>query len=188
MGDSRRVGGSGRRTGRQRQFVPLTRAAKLNSEEAGRAGGRLYAQSWEHWWRTRYIPPLCCKDYAASSEQHDAPFAGTLLSSTSLLPAHSRACLWQGKMPKCSCFRPANCCPRAQVLPAAVSSRAAGSAQCAGQRWGCRMHRLWEGAGTYRDPGNYKLLCFHSCSDEVLGQVVCKHSSWFHSWLKTRDA
>lgn len=168
--------------GRQTAAIhALNKSSDTNSEEAGRAGGWLYAQSWEHWWISRYIPPLCCKDYAASSEQNDAPFAGILLSSTPLLPEHNSSLSVAGKVAKMQLSQDRDCCLcGAGAGWSFVQPRAAGIAHCTGE------HRIWEGVGTYRVSGKNKLL--RCLMDEVLSQVVCKHYSWFHSWLKTWDA
>lgn len=54
------------------------------------------AQAWEGWYMTGFISPLCCEGCRGSSEQNDAPFAGTLFP----FPEHNSSVPIAGKAAK----------------------------------------------------------------------------------------
>lgn len=107
-----------------------------------------------------------------------------------LLPEHNSSLSVAGKVAKIqlsqdSWLLPARCgcwlelCPAHNCRQCTLRKGNAVAAESTG---------FGRGLATYRVSGNSKLLCFHSLSDEVLGQVVCKHYSLFHSWFKTWDS
>lgn len=136
----------------------LNKSSQISrEEEVGKAGGWLYAQPWERWWITQFISLLCRKGYTGSSEQNNALFAGTLLSSPSSLPEHNSSMSVAGKVAKNSevSEKLIASCSGAGVDWSFVQPRAAGSAHCArkheGRRCccglgaGCRKQRILGG-------------------------------------------
>lgn len=139
----------------------LNKSGQISSEEAGKAGRWLSAQPWERWCITRFISLLCCKGCMGSSEQNDAPFAGTLLSSPSSLPEHNGSMSVAGRVAKISDVSEKLIAARsgAGVGWSFVQPRAAGSAHCARKRKerhcccrlgaGCRKRRILGGLAIY---------------------------------------
>lgn len=160
MGDSRTTGGSG---GRAAAVCALNSGQISSEEEAGKAGRWLHDQPWEHWWITRFISLPCRKGYTGSSEQNDALFAGTLLSSPSSLPEQNSNVSVAGKVAKNSDFSSKLIAAHsgAGVGWSFVQPRAAGSTYCArkqkGRRCCCglgagcrkrRISRVWQYTGS----------------------------------------
>ena len=126
-------------------------------------------RSWQSWevnfcstLRTLMDYPVCRKGYTGSSEQNDALFAGTLLSSPSSLPEHNSSVSVAGKVAKNSDVseKLIAACSGAGVSWSFVQPGAAGSAYCARKRKGrrcccrlgagCRKQRILEGFAMYR--------------------------------------